>query len=147
MFSNVLMYCYDKIYGNNRIEIVQMLINNGINLNEEDSNGYTLLMQRVDKLRKENLEPEAALDFLINSNIEIHYKSSKQLTAMTIAVCEGKTKLADYLMKQGAKRDPEAEWWYMATKRGRVTRTIDKVRQLIAEGVDVNLQMPVAVLN
>ncbi|MDH6355626.1 ankyrin repeat protein [Dysgonomonas sp. PH5-45] len=146
---NALVYTFDRMYGDNKFEIAQALIDGGIDLNAENHYGYTLPMLLIKKSeereRYSNDKTPVNLDFLIKNKININYKSRTQFTALTIAICEDKKETTGYLLKHGAKRDRQSEWWYLIKERYYDPKTIPMLRQLVKEGVGVNLQTPAVV--
>lgn len=141
--NNGLMYTFDRMYGDNKFENAQALIDGGINLNAEDRYGYTLLMQLVKEGKdrdpySQETEP-VNLQFLLKNKVNLNYKSSRQYTALGVAICEGKEEIAEFLKKNGAKRDLESEWWYLVTEK-RSYSIVPRLKELVDAGVDVNLK-------
>lgn len=149
MGLNGLMFVFDRVYGDEKWELAQALIDNGINMNAEDNAGFTLPMIMIGeneyKEKYGDSDEPVNLLFLLKNGLDLNYKSSKQFTALSIAICENRTDIVDLLMKYGAKRDLESEWWYMITKKRSDKGLIPKLRQLVKEGVNVNLQTPVSI--
>ena len=76
---------------NNKIEIMQLLIDSGANINVQDSLGYTPLMWAT---LQEDLE---AVKLLVNSGADISIENNRGDTAIDLAITYESNDIADYL--------------------------------------------------
>lgn len=147
--TNALMYTFNRIYGDAKWEIAQTLIDNGIDLNSEDNQGFTLVMTLIKdgeyKDKYADSDEPLNLLFLLKNGVDLNYKSSIPFSVLGIAICENRNDIVDLLVSHGAKRNLESEWWYMIKEKYHNKEIISKLRQLVKEGVDVNLQASVSI--
>lgn len=139
--TTALMYTFNQRYGNDIYDIAQVLIDSGIDLYTEKKSGYTVL---TDLIKNTNLEEKEAINrltFLINNGIKLNGKSQNQFTALGIALCQDRKELAGLLIRHGAKRDRESEWWYLISRYFQPD-LVTKLQKLVEEGVSVDLQSP-----
>lgn len=140
-------FLFKENYGT-RFDIAQLLVDHGVDLNQLRYNGSTYLIDIVDSSNLDdhnwgNNYAENAmqkLEFLLNNGADVNQPNSTSFTPLTIARCEGKTKLAEYLESKGAVRDINNEWWYTIHESYYESDIKDRLQSLMDEGVDVNLK-------
>ncbi|CAH0549306.1 unnamed protein product [Brassicogethes aeneus] len=116
------------------IEMSNVLVSNGADINAQDINGYSPLMFAVD-----NNHPETA-EFLINQGVDVNLRGSKDnRTALHVAAATGNVKMANVLVSNGADINAQDINGYWPLMFAFITNQTETAEFLINQGADVNL--------
>jgi ankyrin repeat protein len=130
--SNALLFFLDNDSKKITPAIAKDLIDLGINLSAKDENGRTALILAVEKKAADGV-----IERLIQSGADVNAAYFSRITALTAAkVLENKS-AATILIKNGARRDVTAEWWYGLYELWRLD-DMEKFKELIKAGADIN---------
>ncbi|MCL2335471.1 MAG: ankyrin repeat domain-containing protein, partial [Endomicrobia bacterium] len=134
--TNALLYFLDREAGRITPDIVKDFIDLGIDLKAGDEYGRTALI-----LAAENKAADSVIELLIKSGADVNAAFFSRITALTVAKITGNKTAAAILIKNSAKRDIDAEWWYGVYKYwwlDNIDDFKDKFKELIKAGADVN---------
>ena len=98
--------CFNPAYSwlhwassSNNTELTKMLINNGANIHNLGSFGYTALHNAITNNNKE------LFDFLVEHEADIHTKTSHTLSPLHLAAKHGSLEIAQFLLEKGLPVD------------------------------------------
>jgi hypothetical protein len=116
------------------LAILQLLIENGININAQNINGETGLHLAV---MENNIE---IVELLINAGADIEIETNDEETALCIAIAENNIQMVWLLFKNNANVSFEAKSGWNFLHLAMQGNNIDISKLLIERGVNINLQ-------
>jgi ankyrin repeat protein len=132
---------YAVIESKNKL-IIQLLINSGININQQDSQGYTSFQRAIDFILYES-DTDVYVDiinFLAELGANINEKDKNGYTPLMHAIKCGNLKFANLLIKLGAnidQQDEDGNTHLIKAVRG---KKLSVLNTLIKLGAKVNLK-------
>jgi len=140
---NALMYVLDfNVYPEKKLEMVNELINLGIDINAADRQGRTALMYAIEKIDW-NGGTYASIEIvkrLLEAGADINQKDNYGISAYGMAQVYSFTDVISLFGTRKPKRDLAGEWRYALYAMWKDTN-IEKLKKLVADGADINLKV------
>ena len=116
------------------LEIAQLLLNRGCDVNKQDNNGKTLLHWAAshDHLK--------LVKFLLDSGADINKQDDNGETPLHWAACQGHLKLVKFLLDRGADLNLQTKYGYTPLHWSAVNNHLEIVQLLLDRGADIDLQ-------
>lgn len=133
--DSVSVYALISASSNNNLELVKLLVENGVDINEQDEDERTALMWTS----VHNSFDVAK--FLIEKGADIEKKDSRGWSALMIASIFGRYDILKLLIENGANINVRSKSEDTALIKAVLKKRIDIVKILVENGVDINAKV------